>query len=263
MSMSIGLGGVNAATRDLDTTANNIANVSTFGFKYSRAEFGDLVAGSAGIGVYTQNVNQLFGQGGITTTDNALDFAINGSGFFQVRDVDGAGATVAEPAFYTRNGSFHLDKDGYIVNNQGQRLQGVGGTSTAAADMKFGGTGPWTLVTMDKNGALTAKDSTGATVTATPALGLANFNNVNALKPVGDANWIATTQSGDPNGAANALVAPGTGTVGKVMNCALESSNVNLTGQLVNMIIAQRNFGANAKTITANSEMAQTIIAMR
>ena len=123
MSMSIGLGGVNAATRDLDTTANNIANVSTFGFKYSRAEFGDLVAGSAGIGVYTQNVNQLFGQGGITTTDNALDFAINGSGFFQVRDVDGAGATVAEPAFYTRNGSFHLDKDGYIVNNQGQRLR--------------------------------------------------------------------------------------------------------------------------------------------
>lgn len=261
MSMSIGLAGVNAATNDLNTTANNIANVSTYGFKYSRAEFGDLVNGGCGagtgMGVYTQDVNQLFTQGGITTTDNALDFALTGCGFFQVKDDTGT--------YYTRAGSFHIsagppdDDIGKIVNNLGQKLQGVGG-----GDLQLGGTGPWTNITIDKTGALSAKDSTGATVTTTPAqIGLADFTNVGGLKPVGDTNWIETPESGPPNGAANALVAPGTGSLGNIMNGALESSNVNLTGQLVNMIIAQRNFGANAKTITANSEMAQTIIAIR
>ena len=256
MSMQIGLAGINAATNDLNTTANNIANVSTTGFKYSRAEFADMVSGrcgaaGVGAGVYTQDVNQLFSQGGITTTDSGLDFAINGCGFFQVKDDSGT--------YYTRAGSFHVDKDGFIVNNLGQKLQGLKG------DLKFTATDlPITNITLGKDGNISAKSSAGVEITATNGpLGLAHFPNVNGLKPVGDTNWIETTESGTPNGATKALLAPGKSGLGLVMNGMLESSNVNLTGQLVNMIIAQRNFGANAKTITANSEMAQTIIAIR
>ncbi len=98
----------------------------------------------------------------------------------------------------------------------------------------------------------------GADVSIEAKLTLANFPSVSGLQPAGDTNWIATPAAGTV-----VIGAPGTGNLGNVMNGALESSNVNLTGQLVNMIIAQRNFGANAKTITANSEMAQTIIAIR
>ncbi|MCC6135232.1 MAG: flagellar hook basal-body protein [Gammaproteobacteria bacterium] len=254
MSMSIGLAGVNAATNDLNTTANNIANVSTYGFKYSRAEFGDLVNGGcgagAGIGVYTQDVNQLFGQGGITTTDNALDFAITGCGFFQVKDLTDSGT------YYTRNGSFHVDKDGFIVNNLGQQLMGGDDGTTPLqfpADQL-----PVANITLGKDGTITAKGKDGADVSIEAKLTLANFPSVSGLQPAGDTNWIATPAAGTV-----VIGAPGTGNLGNVMNGALESSNVNLTGQLVNMIIAQRNFGANAKTITANSEMAQTIIAIR
>ena len=173
MSMNIGVSGINAATNDLNVTANNIANVSTTGFKHSRAEFGDLVGGSCGgsgigLGVHTQAVNQQFQQGSINTTDNALDFAINGCGFFQVKDDSGT--------YYTRAGSFHVDNEGYIVNNLDQRLQGTGG------DLQFdAGELPVTNITLDSAGNITAKGATGADVTIGP-LGLADFPNVQGLR---------------------------------------------------------------------------------
>lgn len=257
MSMSTGLSGINAATNDLNVTANNIANVSTTGFKHSRAEFGDLVGGACGgngigLGVQTQAINQQFQQGGVASTGNALDFAINGCGFFQVKDDSGT--------YYTRAGSFHVDNAGFIVNNLGQKLQGVGG------DLQFDAASlPVTNIVLDSAGNITAKGATGADVTIQNGpLGLADFPNVQGLKQVSDTAWMETPESGAMNlNNGGALVPPGTGSLGKVMNGALESSSVDLTAQLVNMIIAQRNFGANAKTITANSEMAQTIVAIR
>lgn len=255
MSMNIGVSGINAATNDLNVTANNIANVSTTGFKHSRAEFGDLVGGSCGdsgvgLGVHTQAVNQQFQQGSINTTDNALDFAINGCGFFQVKDDSGT--------YYTRAGSFHVDNEGYIVNNLDQRLQGTGG------DLQFdAGELPVTNITLDSAGNITAKGATGADVTIGP-LGLADFPNVQGLKQVSDTEWMETPESGAMNvNNGGVLVAPGTGSLGKVMNGALESSSVDLTAQLVNMIIAQRNFQANAQTITTNNTLAQTVINIR
>jgi flagellar hook protein FlgE len=125
MGFQQGLSGLNAAQKNLDVIGNNVANASTVGFKSGQAQFADVFAASltgagtapVGLGVKVAAVAQQFTQGNITTTNNPLDLAINGGGFFQVYDAAGT-------PFYSRNGQFQLDKDGYIVNNQGFRLSG-------------------------------------------------------------------------------------------------------------------------------------------
>lgn len=131
MSFNIGLSGLRAATKDLNVTGNNIANAGTAGFKQSRAEFSDVYAASVlgtgknqqGSGVLLSNVSQLFNQGNINYTQNALDLAINGNGFFQVSN-NGA-------VSYSRAGYFGTDREGFIVDNFGYNLQGY---STDAND---------------------------------------------------------------------------------------------------------------------------------
>lgn len=135
MSFQQGLSGLNAAAKQLDVIGNNVANASTVGFKSSRAEFSDLYATSlygvsdteSGIGSQTIKVAQQFQQGNITATKNPLDMAISGSGFFKLWS-----DTTATATYYTRNGQFKLDKDGYFVNN-GNYLVGepIGGGDDA------------------------------------------------------------------------------------------------------------------------------------
>ncbi len=126
MSFQQGLSGLNATSKNLDIIGNNIANANTFGAKVSRAEFGDVYAASlggggsanqVGIGSSLLAVAQQFTQGNITTTENSMDLAINGSGFFQVTDGK-------SPITFTRNGQFKVDRDGYVVNNTGLKLLG-------------------------------------------------------------------------------------------------------------------------------------------
>ena len=124
MAFTTALSGVNAAQSDLDVISNNIANSSTTGFKTGRAEFGDVYAQSLlgtttptpGQGVKVTGITQQFSQGDLEFTDNALDVAINGDGFFQVKDQG-----VVE---YTRAGAFKIDKDGYVSTTSGARVQG-------------------------------------------------------------------------------------------------------------------------------------------
>ncbi len=129
MNFQSGLSGLNATSKNLDVIGNNVANAGTYGAKSSRAEFADMYANAMngagnnkiGIGVMVQTVSQQFTQGNITSTENPLDLAVNGNGFFQVRDTAGS-------LMYSRNGQFKLDKDGYIVNNEGMQLQGYAAT---------------------------------------------------------------------------------------------------------------------------------------
>ncbi len=124
-SFQQGLSGLNASSKNLEVIGNNVANANTYGSKSSRAEFADMYANAIGaggasdigIGVKLGAVAQQFTQGNVTATDNPLDLAINGAGFFQVTD----GSNAPQ---YTRNGQFKVDRDGYIVNNQQQRLMG-------------------------------------------------------------------------------------------------------------------------------------------
>lgn len=124
MSFQQGLSGLNAASKNLDVIGNNVANTNTVGFKQSQAQFADVFANSlsggggnqAGIGVKVADIAQQFSQGSITASNNSLDIAINGSGFYRLSDQG--------VISYTRNGQFHPDKDGYIVSSTGMRLTG-------------------------------------------------------------------------------------------------------------------------------------------
>ncbi len=131
MSFQQGLSGLNGTSKNLQVIGNNIANANTFGAKASRAEFSDMYAAALngagaspiGIGTNMAAVAQQFTQGNITTTENPMDLAINGAGFFQVTDGK-------SPVTFTRNGQFKVDKDGFIVNNSQQKLMGYAADGT-------------------------------------------------------------------------------------------------------------------------------------
>jgi flagellar hook protein FlgE len=133
MGFQQGLSGLNASSRSLDSIGNNIANSGTVGFKSGTAQFADVFAASltgagaapVGLGAKVAAVVQQFTQGNVTVTNNPLDTAINGGGFFQMADASGT-------SVYTRNGQFQLDESGYIVNAQGLRLQGIMADATGA-----------------------------------------------------------------------------------------------------------------------------------
>ena len=131
MSFQQGLSGLNATSKNLEVIGNNVANSNTFGAKAGRAEFADMYANAmsgaganaVGIGVTLAAVSQQFTQGNITVTDSPMDLAINGGGFFQVTDG-------ANPALYSRNGQFKVDREGNIVNNDGLQLVGYPADAT-------------------------------------------------------------------------------------------------------------------------------------
>ncbi|WP_137972810.1 flagellar hook protein FlgE [Pseudomonas sp. F(2018)] len=444
MAFNIGLSGLRAATSDLNVTGNNIANAGTAGFKQSRAEFADVYAASVlgtgsnpqGSGVLLGDVSQLFNQGNINYTQNALDLAINGNGFFVTSNNGEIG--------YTRAGYFGTDRDGYVVNNFGYRLQGyavdaagnlqngvvsdiqiqtaaqspratenvdqvfnLNSNNTVPTVLPFDPANPqtynsststniydtqgnahvmtqyfvktaantWTMnvlidgrnpaspatnlpgpvpnpnattpftatLNFSASGQLLSTTSTDFTVNAdgtidltnwvpaesngaTPPIWtangtnlpvvpinldlrdatqfasafavtavsqdgyttgqlsgleiddtgvifarytngqsliqgqvvLANFANVQGLTPVGKTAWVQSFQSGEP-----VVGTPRSGTLGALQAGALEDSNVELSDQLVNLIVAQRNYQANAKTIETESAITQTIINLR
>ncbi len=420
MSFQQGLSGLNASSKNLEVIGNNIANANTFGAKVSRAEFSDVYAAALngsgvntiGIGTTMTQVSQQFTQGNVSTTDNPMDLAINGQGFFQVSDGK-------SPVTYTRNGQFKIDREGFIVNSRGEKLQGymadgqgviqpgqavalqlpTGGiapkqTSTASMEinldsraattlpaagpqlvlndattynnatsatvydakgqdialsfyfqkagndqwnvyvtangdslagtnaaplpvttvnfasdgsapltpagpvalnipvttnskgaltvpipgllLNLGGTtqygstygvtdihqdgytsGLLTAIAIEGNGIVNARYSNGQSKPA-GQVELANFRNPQGLMPLGENLWARTYGSGDP-----VVGVPGDGNIGSLKAGALEESNVDLTGELVAMIVAQRIYQANAQTIKTQDQILQTLINLR
>lgn len=271
MSFYISLSGLKGAQTDLSVVANNVANVSSIAFKKSKAAFGDIFASSGGPvggnGVRLIDVKQQMTQGTLETTDKTLDLAITGEGFFTVK---GTGATGR--ISYTRNGTFGVDKDRFVVDSTGSRLQvlptdatGIP-TGTAASDLKD-------LVVPTQNAATPASQlssisiSETGLVSATYADGsvenlgvvaMANFPSQDSLRQQGDAHWTATGESGEAvYGAGNS------GLFGAVRSGTLERSNVDITEELVALISAQRNFQANAKAIETASTMTSAIVNLR
>ncbi len=410
MPFNIGLSGLNAAQADLQTTGNNVSNSGTTGFKRSRAEFGDVFAQSfggisqtaIGSGTSLLAVSQQFSQGRTEFTENGLDLAINGEGFFVLSD---GGSRV-----FTRAGEFQVDREGFLVNSQGQQLQGyppqtpgsaeaefntgqlqdlrlqtgdappqattdvealvnlrsdaeeppvapfdledpetynfstsltvydslgtardasmyfvkgpndlewtvhvgVEGEEYAAFDLEFDGSGQLvdvapdpaevtvptadlgngaedlvfeldfggttqyggdyavndlnqngfasgrlTGIDIDQSGAVFARFTNGQS-TVLGQVAMANFTNPQGLEQLGNNNWAETFSAGEP-----VFAAPGTGNLGTIQSGALEASNVDIAQELVNLITAQRNFQANAQTISAADQVTQTIINIR
>ena len=195
MSFQQGISGLNAASRNLEVIGNNIANANTVGSKVSRAEFSDVYANVAynqgnlgpGMGVKVDAVTQQFSQGGIRTTENPLDVAINGRGFFSVAQ-PGANNDVA----YTRNGQFQLDSGGYVVTNQGLRLQGyavdaaTGKASGVVGDIMLPTQGIGPRVTSQAALQLNLDSRTAAPIATTPAF------NLTDPKSYGSSTSVAT-----------------------------------------------------------------------
>ena len=269
MSFYTSLNGLKNAQTDLGVIAHNIANVETTGFKKSRVEFADIVAGSAysnpkliqGIGTTVEAISQNFALGPIEQTGSSLDLAINGDGFFSTR------AAITGQTYYSRNGSFVMDEQGFIHDGDNNRLQvfpvDVNGDTTAftlqdaqvpatnAAGANFAGV----TVRNDGNVVATFADGTNQFV---GKVSLAAFIAPTGLRQVGSSNWQANGLSG-----AARYGEPGAGQYGSLLSGALERSNVDIAEELVSLITAQRNFQANAKAIDTATQISQTIINLR
>jgi flagellar basal-body rod protein FlgG len=248
--------GMTAQQMSIDNIANNLANANTTGFKSRRTQFQDLLyqnvlqpgaaAGSQtvvpsglqlGLGTRPAANSTIFTQGSFTETDNPLDLVIQGKGFFQVQQPDGTTA-------YTRAGSFQLDKNGIIVTASGNpvipqiTIPAQAQTITIASDGTVSYTQP---------------GQTAATIAG--QIQLANFANPGGLNSAGNGLFTPTDASGEPI-TGNPGGADGLGTL---QQGYVESSNVSIVEEFVNMIISQRAYEANTKVVKAADEMYQQV----
>lgn len=261
-SLFSGVSGLRNHQVRMDVIANNIANVNTTGYKTSRTNFQDILAqtvgGTAinatqiGLGMSVGIIDNVHIQGALQGTGRTLDMAIEGNGFFVVRPVDSTGTTVDDP-MYTRDGTFYIDKDGYLVTAQGYRV-----SDSTDADIQF--TDPDQIVSIDvtTTGTITATDAAGGTQTFT--IGLAMVNNVESLQRRGNNLWDVTQMTlPDPP----VVEAPGVNGRGIVRSGYLEMSNVDLALEFTTMIITQRGYQANARVVTTSDEMLRELIDLK
>jgi flagellar basal-body rod protein FlgG len=243
--------GMEAQQLDLDTIANNLANVNTSGFKRSRVDFQDLLyqtfrpAGASvaqgntsptgiqvGLGVRPVASQKIFSQGDFQLTENPLDVVIEGDGFFQVQRPDGTTA-------YTRSGSFKKDATGRLVTSDGYF---VSPSITIPTDA--------TSVTIGSDGTVSATAGGQAAAQQVGQLQIARFANPAGLASVGRSLFVNTPASGD------AIVGtPGQNGIGTLAQGFIEMSNVKVVEEMVNMITSQRAYEANSKAIQTADEM--------
>lgn len=254
-SLWIAKTGLDAQQTQMDTIANNLANVSTSGFKRSRAVFEDLLYQNmrqpgaqtsqqtqlpsglqVGTGVRTVATERIFTQGNLQQTSNSKDLAIQGNGFFQVLMPDGTTG-------YTRDGSFQVDPQGQMVTSSGYPLQPA---ITIPANAQS--------ITVGRDGTVSVTLAGTAAATQVGQLQLATFMNPAGLESKGENLYAETTASGNPG-----TNTPGTNGAGVITQGYVETSNVNVAEELVNMIQTQRAYEINSKAITTSDQMLQKI----
>jgi flagellar hook protein FlgE len=279
-SLSSAVTGLDAFQEDMDVIGNDIANVNTTGYKAANVDFADAfsqtlrapgaatstTSGSAsvqlGTGVSIAAINNNWNQGALNNTGISSNLAISGNGFFMVRD------TLSNAQYATRDGTFTLDANGYLITDTGERVQGFSdaGLSTLG-DIKIDTTGmpatssPTATVQsygIDVTGKVTVNLSDGTSFVRGQVL-LQNFQDPDELIKQGD-NLYSNTAAAGPLAA---LTAPTSAGLGSIQSGALESSNVDLAGEMSNLIIAQRGFEANSKVITTSDEVLQVLVNMK
>ncbi|HNZ57085.1 MAG TPA: flagellar basal-body rod protein FlgG [Methylophilaceae bacterium] len=257
-SLWISKTGLDAQQTQMDVIANNLANVSTSGFKRSRAVFEDLIyqtirqpgAQSSqqtqlpsglqlGTGVRPVATERIFTQGNLQLTSNDKDVAIQGAGFFQVLLPDGSTA-------YTRDGSFQTDSQGQLVTASGFPLQPA---ITIPANAQS--------LTIGRDGTVSVTTPGASAPTQVGAIQLATFINPAGLQAKGENLYVETSASGNAN-----TNAPGANGAGLLTQGYVETSNVNVVEELVNMIQTQRAYEINSKAITTSDQMLQKLTQM-
>ena len=254
-SLWIAKTGLDAQQSQMDVIANNLANVSTSGFKRSRAVFEDLLYQTmrqpgaqssqqtqlpsglqVGTGVRLVATERIFTQGNLQQTSNDKDLAIQGNGFFQVLLPDGTTA-------YTRDGSFQIDSQGQMVTSSGFVIQPA---ITIPANAQS--------ITVGRDGTVSVLQAGTIAPTQVGALQLATFINPAGLEAKGENLYVETSASGSPN-----TNTPGTNGAGVLAQGYVETSNVNVAEELVNMIQTQRAYEINSKAITTSDQMLQKL----
>ncbi|MEJ2402916.1 MAG: flagellar basal-body rod protein FlgG [Candidatus Thiodiazotropha sp.] len=243
--------GLDAQQTQMSVISNNLANVNTTGYKRDRAVFNDLIYQNlrqvgaqssentelpsglmVGTGVRVVATQKEHSQGNIVQTNNMLDMAIQGKGYFQVLHPDGN-------IVYTRDGTFSLTADGNVVTPNGYELQPAITVPTNA-----------TSLTIGSDGVISVLQSGNNAPTQIGQVELAYFVNPQGLEPMGDNLYRESNASGGVNTAV-----PGSDSTGTLIQGALESSNVNVVEELVNMIETQRAYEMNSKAISTTDEM--------
>ena len=254
-SLWISKTGLDAQQTQMDVIANNLANVSTNGFKRARAVFEDLLyqtirqpgAQSSqqtqlpsglqlGTGVRPVATTRIFTQGNLQQTGNPLDVAIQGNGFFQVLLPDGSTA-------YTRDGSFQVDSQGQLVTSSGFSVQPA---ITIPANSLS--------ITIGRDGVVSVTRAGVAAPSQVGSLQLVSFTNPAGLQSFGENLYLETAASGTPG--ANT---PGTNGLGLLNQGYVETSNVNVVEELVSMIQTQRAYEINSKSISTSDQMLQRL----
>ncbi|MCC6598361.1 MAG: flagellar basal-body rod protein FlgG [Alphaproteobacteria bacterium] len=259
-SLDIGATGMLAQQTNVDVISNNIANMTTTGFKRQRAAFQDLIyqnidrpgstssdAGTTvpsgiqmGLGVRTGAVYRMHGQGAIKITENSLDIAITGEGYFQVQLPNGDTA-------YTRDGTFQVNENGELVTVQGYLLDPGITIPANAVDIDINNSGE---VLVKIPGSITSQN--------VGQLQLAGFVNPAGLEAIGDNMFVETDASG-----AAVTGNPAENEFGALRQGALEQSNVNVVEEITLLIAAQRSYEMNSKVISTSDEMLQTVSQLR
>ncbi|AXO62312.1 flagellar basal-body rod protein FlgG [Pseudomonas sp. phDV1] len=247
--------GLSAQDMNLSVISNNLANVSTTGFKRDRAEFQDLLyqirrqpGGQTtqdselpsglqlGTGVRIVGTQKNFTSGSLQTTDQPLDMAVNGRGFFQVLLPDG---TVS----YSRDGTFHLNSDGQVVTSNGFALEPA--IVVPAETQTF---------TVGEDGTVSVTTANNPAVQIIGNLQTADFINPAGLQAIGNNLFLETAASGAPQ-----VGTPGLNGLGTVLQNTLENSNVSVVEEMVNMITTQRAYEMNSKVISTADSMLQFV----
>ncbi len=247
--------GLDAQQTRMAVISNNLANANTSGFKRDRSVFEDLIYQNVrqvgaqssqetqlpsglniGTGVRVVSTEKLFTQGGLTQTGNSLDVAVQGRGFFEILTPDGSTA-------YTRDGSFHLNAQGQIVTSSGFTLQPGLTVPQNAQSISIG-----------VDGTVSVQAAGSAEPTQIGTLQLVDFINPGGLQAEGGNLFKETASSGSPQSGT-----PGQSGLGTLSQGSLETSNVNVVEELVNMIETQRAYELNSKAISTTDQMLQYV----
>lgn len=241
--------GMRAQQTNIDVTSNNLANANTFGYKKVRAEFKDLMYRTAkeagtpmqsgtqtpvgteiGMGVRNSATNRMFSQGDFQQTENPLDVVIEGDGFFQIQKPDG---TLA----YTRDGAFKVDGNGQVVTSDGFLLVPQITVPQGSSNLSISSEG-------------TVNVKIGENLSQIGQISVARFINPSGLTAIGKNMFQPTAASGQP-----VVGNPGTDGFGSIQQGYIEMSNVKVVEEMVNLIVAQRAYEANSKSVQTADEM--------
>ena len=273
-SLDSGVSALQQFQQGMDVIGNNIANVSTIGFKGAAVQYADSFsqtlsgAGTAGAmqvgtGIVTSSISNNFAQGAVTNTGVISDLAINGNGFFTVRDPIGGAQ------FVTRDGEFKVDSQGYLITTTGLRVQGytsfsnttppVGTLGDIQIDNNVAGSSATiSSYSFDQQGNVNVRLSDG-TQFARGQILLTSYLSPEQLVKEGNNLYSGMTNAGAV--VQNGI--PGTNGLGNLVGSSLEMSNVDLAGQMASMITTQRAFEASSKIITTSDEMLQTLVNLK